>query len=96
MAILEKAGEAVVTTVTKSPAILVGIGVAIAAPFIAPMLRPAVKGVVKAGLTATARSKEFVAEVGERWSDLVAEARAEVSSNGHKTEVTEIAVASEA
>ena len=63
------------------PVILIGVGAAVAAPLVIPAVatvgRPALKGVVKGILAITERTTEFLAEVGEQWSDLVAEARAE-------------------
>jgi hypothetical protein len=63
------------------PMILIGIGAAVAAPVVIPALaavgRPLAKGAVKGLLLVTDQVTELFAEVGEQWSDLVAEARAE-------------------
>ena len=71
------------------PVMLVGIGAAIAAPMFIPAVaavgRPLAKGAVKGMLTITDRTRELFAEVGEQWSDLVAEARAE-ATNGSGSE----------
>jgi hypothetical protein len=61
--------------------ILIGIGAAVAAPVVIPALaavgRPLAKGAIKGLLLVTDQVTELFAEVGEQWSDLVAEARAE-------------------
>jgi hypothetical protein len=63
------------------PMILVGIGAAIAAPVVIPALaavaRPLAKGAVKGVLLVTDQFTELFAEMGEQWSDLVAEAQSE-------------------
>ncbi len=63
------------------PNILVGVGVALAAPVILPavgfVVRPLAKGMVKAGLAVKDMVVSVAAEAGEQISDLVAEARAE-------------------
>ena len=68
------------------PMILIGIGAAVAAPVMIPALaavaRPLAKGAVKGLLLVTDQVTELFAEVGEQWSDLVAEARAERVSAG--------------
>jgi hypothetical protein len=65
----------------SAPIILIGIGAAVAAPLVIPAVatvgRPALKGMVKGILSISDRATEFLAEVGEQWSDLVAEARSE-------------------
>jgi len=63
------------------PMILVGVGAAVAAPMVIPAIaavgRPLAKGALKGILAVTDRATELFAEVGEQWSDLVAEVRAE-------------------
>ncbi len=63
------------------PNILVGVGVALAAPVLLPavgfVVRPLAKGVVKAGLAVKDMAVSVAAEAGEQISDLVAEAQAE-------------------
>jgi hypothetical protein len=63
------------------PTILVGVGVALAAPILLPAaaagLRPLAKTVIKGGLYVADSIKEMMAEAGEQLSDMVAEARAE-------------------
>lgn len=61
--------------------ILVGVGVALAAPIVLPAVasgfRPVAKAVVKGGIMVYDGVRETVAEAGEQISDLIAEARAE-------------------
>lgn len=61
--------------------ILIGVGVALAAPILLPavgaVIRPVAKGVIKGGLFVIDSLKELVAEGSEQLSDLVAEAKAE-------------------
>ena len=63
------------------PTILIGVGVALAAPILLPAaaagLRPLTKTLVKGGLYVADSVKELMSEAGEQLSDLVAEARAE-------------------
>ena len=64
--------------------VLVGIGVAFAAPVLLPVvgaiIRPVAKGIIKGGLFAADSLKELVAEGAEEVSDVVAEAKAEYFS----------------
>ena len=61
--------------------VLVGIGVAVAAPVLLPaigaVIRPVAKGLIKGGLALADSLQEVIAEGGEQWSDLVAEVKAE-------------------
>ncbi len=63
------------------PSILIGMGVALAAPFILPavamVMRPVAKAAITGVMTLTDSLKEFVAEAGEQICDLVAEVKAE-------------------
>ena len=63
------------------PTVLIGIGVAVAAPVLLPaagaIIKPVAKGVVKGGLFVVDSLKELVAEGAEQVSDVVAEAKAE-------------------
>jgi len=63
------------------PSILIGMGVALAAPFILPAVAMVMRPVAKAALTGvmalTDSVKEFMAEASEQLSDLVAEVKAE-------------------
>jgi hypothetical protein len=66
--------------------VLVGIGVALAAPTVLPALasglRPLAKAVIKGGVLVYDAAKEAVAEAGEQFNDLVAEARTELAESG--------------
>jgi hypothetical protein len=77
---------AIFDDITKGPVpILLGLGVAMAAPNVIPALaaglRPLAKALVKGGLTLYDAAKEGVAEAGEQLNDLVAETRAEMAQN---------------
>lgn len=88
---------AIFEDLTKGPVpVLLGLGVAMAAPTVIPALasglRPLAKALVKGGLTLYDAAKEGVAEAGEQLNDLVAETRAEMahgakhSTNGSEEE----------
>jgi hypothetical protein len=66
------------------PSVFLGVGAALLAPAILPALsagiRPLTKAVVKGGLMVTDMVREVVSEAGEQFSDLVAEARAEMAT----------------
>ncbi|MDW6026376.1 DUF5132 domain-containing protein [Mesorhizobium sp. BAC0120] len=57
----------------------IGIGAVVLAPLAVPVLRPLAKTVLKAGLVAYDQARVAVAELNEQASDLVAEARSEMS-----------------
>ena len=63
--------------------LLIGIGVVIVAPVVLSVLasvaKPVADGVVKGGTMLYEKGKEAVAEVGEMFGDIVAEAKAELS-----------------
>jgi hypothetical protein len=63
------------------PGVLVGVGVALAAPVLLPAAaagaRPLAKVLIKGGLLVAATVREVVAEAGEQLSDLVAEVQEE-------------------
>jgi hypothetical protein len=65
--------------------LLLGAGVAIAAPIVLPVVeavvRPVAKLAIKGGLFAADTVREFITEGGEQVSDLVAEARAEYQAS---------------
>jgi hypothetical protein len=84
MAIFEEVGEIVFES---SPVgrVLVGVGVLAIAPVAIPALRPVTKQAVKGVMGASRRVRRSVAETGERWSDLVAEARAELDATAPDT-----------
>ncbi len=64
--------------------IAVGIGVAILAPVIVPVVaaiaKPLAKSAIKAGMVFYEKGRETVAELGEVFEDLVAEAKAEMEA----------------
>jgi Protein of unknown function (DUF5132) len=63
------------------PGVLVGVGVALAAPVLLPAaaagVRPLAKTLIKGGFLVAATVREVVAEAGEQLSDLVAEVQEE-------------------
>ncbi|MEZ4864974.1 MAG: DUF5132 domain-containing protein [Caldilineaceae bacterium] len=70
--------------------LLLGVGAVLVAPVALPVLRPVTKQIIKGGLLVADKVKEYTVETGEKWSDLVAEAKAEV--NSEKSEATPIPV----
>jgi hypothetical protein len=66
------------------PGVLVGLGVALAAPVLLPAaatgVRPLAKALIKGGLVVAETVREVVAEAGEQLSDLVAEVQEERTS----------------
>jgi hypothetical protein len=68
-----------------SSTLLIGVGVALAAPILSPaagaIVRPVAKGLIKGGLFVADSLKELVSEGQEQLSDLVAEARSEYQAN---------------
>ena len=61
--------------------VLIGVGVALAAPVLLPVVgavaRPVAKGLIKGSLYLVDSLQEVVAESGEQLSDLIAEVKAE-------------------
>ncbi|MCS6938114.1 MAG: DUF5132 domain-containing protein [Roseiflexaceae bacterium] len=90
MALLETVGEVLFEkTIFGIPNIVVGVAAIAAAPVVVPALRPVTKAIIKGGIVAADRTKATLgtvaertrvafSEAGERWGDLIAEARAEV------------------
>jgi len=74
------------------PTVLIGAGVALAAPILLPavgaVVRPVAKGFIKGCLYLADTVKEVVAEGGEQLSDLVAEARAEYTTGAAMSTAT--------
>ncbi len=68
------------------PGILMGVGVALAAPILLPAAatgaRPLAKALIKGALVVADSVKEVVAEAGEQLSDLVAEVQSERAGTG--------------
>lgn len=66
------------------PNLLMGVGIAIAAPLLLPAtaagLRPLAKTLIRGGLYVADSAKEVLAEASEQFSDLVAEVRAEAAT----------------
>ena len=64
--------------------VLIGVGVALAAPALLPavgtVIRPVAKGLIKGGLYIADSLQEMIAEGGEQFSDLIAEVKAERSA----------------
>jgi hypothetical protein len=77
------------------PGVLVGVGVALAAPVLLPAaaagVRPLAKALIKGGFVVAATVREVVAEAGEQLSDLVAEVQEESASaaTAPRTETSE-------
>jgi len=69
--------------------VLIGVGVALAAPVLLPatgaVVRPVAKGLIKGGLFVVDSMKELLVEGQEQLSDLVAEARAEYAAGATAT-----------
>jgi hypothetical protein len=69
--------------------VLIGVGVALAAPVLLPaagaVVRPVAKGLIKGGLFVVDSMKELLAEGQEQLSDLVAEARSEYDAGAAAT-----------
>lgn len=57
----------------------IGIGASVLGPVIGPALRPMAKSLIKGGLIAYDQGRAALAELGERTSDMIAEARDEMS-----------------
>jgi hypothetical protein len=72
------------------PGILVGVGIALAAPILLPAAatgaRPLAKALIKGALLMADSVKEVVAEAGEQLSDLVAEVQAERANGSAASE----------
>lgn len=66
-----------------APGIIAGIGAVLLAPVLIPVVagvgKPLVKSAIKGGLVAYEKAKGALAEVGETWEDMIAEARAELA-----------------
>jgi hypothetical protein len=78
MALWENTVEVVGDSVAGVGKIALGVGALIVAPVALPVLRPVTKELVKGGLGLTRKMRSLLAEVGEQWSDLVAEARTDL------------------
>lgn len=71
------------------PNILLGLGIAVAAPLVLPAaasgLRPLAKTLIRGGLYVTDAARQILAEATEQVGDLVAEVRAESKSGATAT-----------
>lgn len=71
-----------------APGIIAGIGAVLLAPVLIPVVagvgKPFVKSAIKGGLVAYEKAKGALAEVGETWEDMIAEARAELAEEQQK------------
>lgn len=71
-----------------APGLIAGIGAVILAPVLIPAVagigKPLVKSAIKGGLVLYEKSRGALAEVGETWEDIVAEARAELAEEHQK------------
>jgi hypothetical protein len=66
-----------VLEVAGIPAVLAGVGLAVAAPFLISGSRPVAKKMIHAYLEVADKLKESTAETKEKWADLLAEVQAE-------------------
>ena len=77
------------------PGMLIGAAAVLAPNFLPKLgnaLRPMIKSTVKAGYAFAAKTKETMAEAGEQFQDIVAEAKAEAEPPaGHSTAARETA-----
>lgn len=68
-----------------APGVIAGIGAVLLAPVILPVVagvgKPVAKSLIKSSLMAYEKSKGMMAELGETWEDIVAEARAELAED---------------
>lgn len=63
-----------------------GLGVVAAGVVLAPALRPAARAAVKTGILLFEKGREWAAEAGETFEDLVAEVRAELAEQAAAAE----------
>lgn len=59
--------------------IAIGVGVVVLTPVVVPLLKPVAKAAIKTGVSALEKTKAAIAETGEVFRDIVAEAQAEVA-----------------
>jgi hypothetical protein len=71
--------------------VIAGIGAVILAPVLVPVVagigKPLAKSLIKGGMVLYEKSKGAIAEVGETFEDMVAEARAELAEEKQTIEV---------
>lgn len=93
MAVIENAGEILIESLGGTVGkILLGVGIVVMAPVAVPFLRPVTKEIIKGGISLTHQAQSFVADAGDRWSDLFAEAKAELTAASTGIEETPIEV----
>lgn len=77
----------------------VGLGAVVLAPVVIPALsrtlRPAAKNAIKGYLALSDRARHWMAETGEQWQDLVAEAKSEHETGVNGSEMMTMELASE-
>ena len=65
------------------PGVAAGIGALVLAPFLIPVVagvgKPIAKAAIKGGISIYDKSRGLLAEAGEAWEDIVAEAKAELA-----------------
>lgn len=66
--------------------VAIGLGVAAAGLMLAPAFRPAARAAVKTGILFFEKGREWMAEAGESFEDLVAEVRAELAEDHLRAE----------
>ncbi|BBA35901.1 uncharacterized protein sS8_3969 [Methylocaldum marinum] len=66
--------------------VALGLGVVAAGVVLAPALRPAARAAVKTGILLFEKGREWTAEAGETFEDLVAEVRAELAEQAAAAE----------
>jgi hypothetical protein len=71
--------------------VVIGLGMVAAGVVLAPALRPAARAAVKTGILLFEKGREWAAEAGETFEDLVAEVRAELAEQAAAAEGFEAA-----
>ena len=70
------------------PGIVAGVGAVVLAPFLIPAIakvgKPIARNAIKGGIVAYQKAKGVVAEAGEIFEDLVAEAKVELAEQSEK------------
>ncbi len=60
--------------------VAIGVGIAAAGAFLLPAVRPVARAVVKTGILCFEKGRDMAADAGEAFEDIVAEVKAELSS----------------
>jgi Protein of unknown function (DUF5132) len=78
-----------------APGIIAGIGAVLLAPVVIPVVtgigKPLAKSLIKGGIVLYEKSKGAVAELGESWEDMIAEARAELAEGRQQLPAVDVA-----